>query len=108
MLFLLFSFLFLVLFYVRRLRGLLFELRGASLSGSTLELKYRYLGERRVRLPYEGRVHRNVKLFDFRAEKGYRLAHAVSRRPWDRVVIPLQMAGSEHLVEMLTQSHVAV
>jgi hypothetical protein len=105
---LLLTFLWLFALYGARTLLLVFEIRGGTLLGRTLELRYRYLGKRRVSLPYNGRAKRNVKLFDFRAENGYRLAHVVFRSPWDRAVIPLEISGSEDLVELLTQSNVAL
>ena len=96
--------LFLIVYYTRALLLLLFEVRGASLSGRTLTLKYRYLGDRLLHLPYAGRATRNVKLFNSRAERGYQFAHEVSRRPWNRIVIPLEMSGSEQLVEILAET----
>ena len=83
---------------------LLFEIHGATVTGSQCTLIYRYLGTRLVHLPFGGHVKRNVRVPDLRSDKGYREAILVYRGITERVLIPLDMQGAEDLTSMLSQA----
>jgi len=81
----------------------LFEIRKAVVAGSESTLLYRYLGARRVALPYSGKAFQNVLVPDLTSETGRRKAILIHRDIGHRVLIPMEIQGASELARMLTR-----
>lgn len=81
---------------------LAFEIRGATLRDAECVVRYRYLGERVLPLPYGGRLKHRVRLPDLKSERGFRESILVYRSVVERVVIPIEMGGAQEIALALT------